>query len=60
MIVILKGLRADNNSYMWRSSDNYFNAKDDMQLWHHKLGHMNVRNLTTLIKNEVIKGILKL
>lgn len=51
---------AGNSCYMWRSSDSCFNAKDDLQLWHQKLGHMNIRNLTTLVKNEVIRGIPKL
>ncbi|XP_010412595.1 PREDICTED: uncharacterized protein LOC104698916 [Camelina sativa] len=59
--VKLYGVRSGNNCYMWqRNSFKCFSAQGSLDLWHQRLGHMNVRNLTTLVNKEIIRGVPKL
>lgn len=58
--VVLSGIRSGNNCYMWQKTVKCLSAKNDVKLWHQKLGHMNVRNLSTLVKNDIVRGIPKL
>ncbi|XP_024009445.1 uncharacterized protein LOC112084527 [Eutrema salsugineum] len=61
--IILAGERSGNNCYMWNKSGSViscFTACDNLQLWHQRLGHMNIRNLNDLISKESIRGVPKI
>ncbi|KFK25001.1 hypothetical protein AALP_AA8G053500, partial [Arabis alpina] len=45
---VLKGIRSDNNCYMWEETVKCFTARDDLNLWHQCLGHMNARSVDGL------------
>ncbi|CAA7021251.1 unnamed protein product [Microthlaspi erraticum] len=32
-------------------------VRDDVELWHKRLGHMNVRHLTDLVNKEIVRGV---
>ncbi|XP_024009305.1 uncharacterized protein LOC112084409 [Eutrema salsugineum] len=60
--IILQGIRSGNNCYMWNSSckeEKCFTARDDLHLWHQRLGHMNVRSLANLVDKEIVRGVPK-
>ena len=53
--IVLRGKRSGNNCYLWvNSSNNCFSAKDNLNLWHQRLGHMNTQNLSTLVNKEIV------
>ncbi|KAG7559347.1 Nucleic acid-binding OB-fold [Arabidopsis thaliana x Arabidopsis arenosa] len=55
------GKRTGYNCYMWENRiTNCFSARDNLNLWHQRLGHMNTRNLATLVDKEIIRGVPKL
>ncbi|KAG7564434.1 Ribonuclease H-like superfamily [Arabidopsis suecica] len=59
--IVLGGKRTRNNCYMWENrTTNCFSARDNLNLWHQRLGHMNTRNLATLVDKEIIRGVPKL
>ncbi|XP_010474121.1 PREDICTED: uncharacterized protein LOC104753587 [Camelina sativa] len=59
--VKLYGVRSGNNCYMWeKHTIKCYNAQGSTDLWHQRLGHMNTRNLTTLVNKEIIRGVPKL
>ncbi|XP_024011253.1 uncharacterized protein LOC112086523 [Eutrema salsugineum] len=61
--IILAGERSGNNCYMWNKSGSVmscFTVCDNLQLWHQRLGHMNIRNLNDLISKESIRGVPKI
>ncbi|KAG7584165.1 GAG-pre-integrase domain [Arabidopsis suecica] len=59
--IVLGGKRTGNNCYMWENrTTNCFSARDNLNLWHQRLGHMNTRNLATLVDKEIIRGVPKL
>ncbi|XP_023634325.1 uncharacterized protein LOC111829467 [Capsella rubella] len=60
--VQLEGQRSGNNCYMWSSGNPCFQAAVDFQteLWHKKLGHLNVRTMLRLAHQEVVRGMQKL
>ncbi|XP_010513200.1 PREDICTED: uncharacterized protein LOC104789161 [Camelina sativa] len=60
--VRLRGRRSGNNCYMWKSSMQCFNTTTelDTELWHQKLGHLNIRTMMKLANQEVVRGIPKL
>ena len=35
----------------------YTNGKDDLKLWHQRLGHVNETSLKDMVKNKLVKGI---
>lgn len=47
--------------YMWKPSDKCFSVinENELQLWHQKLGHMNVKTTIKLVNQEVVQGIPK-
>ncbi|CAA7042425.1 unnamed protein product [Microthlaspi erraticum] len=45
---------------MWDQSAKCLSVRDDVELWHKRLGHMNVRHLTTLVNKEIVRGVPKL
>ncbi|XP_010451301.1 PREDICTED: uncharacterized protein LOC104733421 [Camelina sativa] len=60
--VRLRGRRSGNNCYMWKSSMQCFNATTelDAELWHQKLGQLNVCTMEKLANQEVVRGLPKL
>ncbi|CAA7043508.1 unnamed protein product [Microthlaspi erraticum] len=56
----LRGVRSGNNCYMWDQSAKCLSVRDDVELWHKRLGHMNVRHLTDLVNKEIVRGVPKL
>ncbi|XP_010457015.1 PREDICTED: uncharacterized protein LOC104738554 [Camelina sativa] len=59
--VKLYGVRSGNNCYMWeKQSIKCYSARGSIDLWHQRLGHMNTRNLATLVNKEIIRGVPKL
>ncbi|XP_019087561.1 PREDICTED: uncharacterized protein LOC109127386 [Camelina sativa] len=57
--VKLRGRRSGNNCYMCKSEVQCFNATSALntELWHQKLGHLNVRTLLKLASQEVVCGL---
>ncbi|CAA7028213.1 unnamed protein product [Microthlaspi erraticum] len=45
---------------MWDQSAKCLSVRDDVELWHKRLGHMNVRHLTDLVNKEIVRGVPKL
>lgn len=57
----LHGIRSGSNCYMWeKNAEKSFSARDNLNLWHQRLGHINIRNLTTLVNKEIIRGVPQL
>ncbi|XP_024013198.1 uncharacterized protein LOC112087519 [Eutrema salsugineum] len=55
---VFYGIRSGNNCYMWSVTDQCLLARQSqLDLWHKRLGHMNVKGLTKLVKAEVVRGI---
>ncbi|GAA0148061.1 hypothetical protein LIER_36643 [Lithospermum erythrorhizon] len=53
----MKGVRSDNNCYMWTSVKARLSKKsEDAELWHKKLRNPNYRNIQQLITIEVVQG----
>jgi len=51
---VLSGLRSGNNCYMWTTSDTCLSATiSDLELWHKRLGHMDVQSLVKIVNARV-------
>ncbi|KAL0715908.1 hypothetical protein Bca4012_065230 [Brassica carinata] len=59
-VTILQGIRSGNNCYMWDKKVKCLSAQGDADLWHRRLGHMNIRNMTNQIHKDMIRGVPKL
>ena len=62
MIQVLEGNRTTNNCYRVAPTLKIFcrSARVDMlELWHHKFGHANFKQVAKVSKLETIKGLLK-
>ncbi|CAA7051987.1 unnamed protein product [Microthlaspi erraticum] len=57
---VLRGVRSGNDCYMWDQSAKCLSVRDDVELWHKRLGHLNIRHLTTLVNKEIVRGVPKL
>ena len=58
---VMSGLRSGNNSYMWTTSDTCLSATVlNLELWHKRLGHMNVQSLVKIVNAGVVRGVPKL
>lgn len=58
---VLNGRRSGNNCYMWENkSEKCFIARSSFNLWHQRLGHMNTRNLATLVSKQIVRGVPQL
>ncbi|KAG7547174.1 Zinc finger CCHC-type [Arabidopsis suecica] len=58
---VLCGVRSGNNCYMWKSSDICLSVSvNDLELWHKRLGHMNVQTLIKIVNAGVVRGVPKL
>ncbi|KAG7540628.1 Zinc finger CCHC-type [Arabidopsis thaliana x Arabidopsis arenosa] len=58
---VLCGVRSGNNCYMWKASDICLSVSvNDLELWHKRLGHMNVQTLIKIVNAGVVRGVPKL
>lgn len=59
--MVLEGIRSGNNCYMWRPSKTCFSATESqLDLWHKRMGHMNVNGMQRIVKANVVRGVPKL
>lgn len=53
---ILFGVRSGNNCFMSKPSNMCLSSMESqLDLWHKRLGHMNVHGMTRIVKAEVIE-----
>ena len=60
--VFMKGLRSPDNCYMWSgpsmtSASCLLSQTDATDLWHKRLGHLNLRSLGNLVSKEAVRGL---
>ena len=56
--VVLEGSRSSDNCYkLIHSYTCHTTLLDNIDLWHQKLGHLNFKNLTTIVNTGVVRGI---
>jgi hypothetical protein len=48
----------NHSSDVVNQSSNVINHPSNVKLWHHKLGHLNYKDLSFLFENEMTMGIL--
>ncbi|XP_057432497.1 uncharacterized protein LOC130725270 [Lotus japonicus] len=64
--VVMRGTRSKDNCYMWTSQDKAMSSKclstvkEEVILWHQKLGHLNPKGMKMIISTEAIMGLPKL
>ncbi|KAK2429756.1 putative mitochondrial protein [Trifolium repens] len=64
--LMLKGTRSKDNCYLWVPQEEAFTStclvttEDEVQLWHQKLGHLNLKGMKKAISAEAIRGLPKL
>lgn len=59
--VKLQETRPGNNCYMWKQSEQCLSGvSKELNIWHQKLGYMNVRTMSKHINHGVNRGALKL
>ncbi|XP_057452420.1 uncharacterized protein LOC130744244 [Lotus japonicus] len=64
--VVMRGTRSKDNCYMWASQDKAMSSKclstvkEEVILWHQKLGHSNPKGMKMIISTEGIRGLPKL
>ena len=62
-VELMQGSRSKDNCYQWTSgSDNVstsclFSKADESQLWHQRLGHLNLKSMKKIISEEAISGV---
>ncbi|XP_022874256.1 uncharacterized protein LOC111393087 [Olea europaea var. sylvestris] len=57
--VVLEGVRTSDNCYRVLPNSNYVfsSAKIDMtELWHQRLGHVNYKSMSKLVKKKIVDG----
>ncbi|GAA0154497.1 hypothetical protein LIER_12456 [Lithospermum erythrorhizon] len=54
--IIMKGTRFSDNCYLWTPHPRSLSCrtKEDVEIWHRKLGHTNYRNIQQLISKEAV------
>ncbi|XP_039119038.1 uncharacterized protein LOC120255229 [Dioscorea cayenensis subsp. rotundata] len=58
---VLTGSRSSNNCYLLEKLEVCYNTSCNItEIWHHKLGHLNFRNLMKITEMKVVKGVPKL
>ena len=60
--LLLKGVRSPNNCYVVPNSHSEhcnLASLDSESLWHERLGHINLKELTRISKREVVRGLPK-
>ncbi|MCH94211.1 gag-pol polyprotein, partial [Trifolium medium] len=64
--LLMKGVRSKDNCYLWVPQEEANLAtcliakKDEVKLWHQKVGHLNLRSMKNAISEEAIRGLPKL
>ncbi|KAK2426713.1 putative mitochondrial protein [Trifolium repens] len=64
--LMLRGSRSKDNCYLWMpheealSSTCLVSKEDEVQLWHQKLGHLNLKGMKKAMTAEAIRGLPKL
>ncbi|WJX12614.1 hypothetical protein P8452_03091 [Trifolium repens] len=64
--LILRGTRSKDNCYLWMPQEEALTStcqittEDEVQLWHQKLGHLNLKGMKKAISVEAIRGLPKL
>lgn len=61
--IVVKSIRTGDNYHILgngRSNTCLISQKDETSLWHQRLGHVNYRNLSKLIRKDLVLGIPKL
>ncbi|KAK2388640.1 putative mitochondrial protein [Trifolium repens] len=64
--LMLRGTRSKDNCYLWMPQEEALTStclvttEDEVQLWHQKMGHLNLKGMKKVISLEAIRGIPKL
>ncbi|KAK2371769.1 gag-protease polyprotein [Trifolium repens] len=64
--LMLKGTRSKDNCYLWMPQEETFTStclvttEDEVQLWHQKLGHLNLKGMKKAMTAEAIRGLPRL
>jgi hypothetical protein len=64
--VLMKGTKSKDKCYLWVTQEEAHVAtclvskEDEVQLWHQKLGHLNLRGMKKVVTVEAIRGLPKL
>ncbi|WJX27717.1 hypothetical protein P8452_16504 [Trifolium repens] len=64
--LMLRGTRSKDNRYLWMPQEEALTStclvttEDEVQLWHQKLGHLNLKGMKKAISVEAIRGLPKL
>ncbi|KAK2428718.1 putative mitochondrial protein [Trifolium repens] len=64
--LVLRGTRSKDNCYLWMPQEEALTStclvttEDEVQLWHQKLGHLNLKGMKKAISLEAIRGLPKL
>ncbi|WJX48053.1 hypothetical protein P8452_34667 [Trifolium repens] len=64
--LVLRGTRSKDNCYLWMPQEEALTStclvttEDEVQLWHQKMGHLNLKGMKKVISLEAIRGIPKL
>ncbi|XP_057444753.1 uncharacterized protein LOC130736999 [Lotus japonicus] len=64
--VVMRGVRSKDNCYMWISEEKshfsrcLLSKEDELNLWHQRLGHLNLKSMQKVITEEAIRGLPKL
>ncbi|XP_062114816.1 uncharacterized protein LOC133827603 [Humulus lupulus] len=57
-VLYVEGIRSKDNCYLLSTNLVCNAAKtDETKLWHYKLGHLNYRDLSKLVKLKVVRGV---
>ncbi|KAK2417316.1 putative mitochondrial protein [Trifolium repens] len=64
--LVLRGTRSKDNCYLWMPQEEALTStclattEDEVQLWHQKMGHLNLKGMKKVISLEAVRGIPKL
>ena len=64
--VTMKGTRSKDNCYLWVAPDKtnlsscLITKEDEVNVWHMKLGHLNLKSMKKIITEEAVRGMPKL
>ncbi|WJX62830.1 hypothetical protein P8452_47785 [Trifolium repens] len=64
--LMLRGTRSKDNCYLWIPHEEDFTStcrvttEDEVQLWHQKLGHLNLKGMKKAMSAEAVRGLPRL
>ncbi|WJX28775.1 hypothetical protein P8452_17454 [Trifolium repens] len=64
--LLMKGTRSKDNCYLWMSQEEAHTStclitiEDEVQLWHQKLGHLNLKGMKKAMSAKAIRGLPRL